>query len=68
MAKAWFTTLSFVLWLIAEHRITPDKIDDIIRAEIPNPTVDPGLHQILMSNMVHGPCETSIPLHAGWPL
>ena len=45
-----------LLWLIAEHRITPDKIDDVICAEIPNPTVDPELHQIVMSNMVHGPC------------
>ena len=44
-----------LLWLIAEHRITPDKIDDVICAEIPNPTVDPELHQIVMSNMLHGP-------------
>ena len=29
-----------LLWLIAEHKITPDKIDDVICAEIPNPTVD----------------------------
>ena len=45
-----------LLWLIAQHRITPDKIDNILCAEIPNPTVDLELHQIVMSNMVHGPC------------
>ena len=45
-----------LLWLSAEHRITPDKIDDVICAEIPDPSVDPKLHQIVMSNMVHGPC------------
>jgi len=37
-------------------QITPDKIDDVIHAEIPDPTVDPELHQIVISNMVHGPC------------
>ena len=46
-----------LLWLSAEHRITPDKIDDVICAEIPDPSVDPELHQIVMSNMVHGPCS-----------
>ena len=45
-----------LLWLSAEHRVTPDKIDDVICAEIPNPSIDPELHQIVMSNMVHGPC------------
>jgi len=39
-----------VLWLIPEHKITPDD------AEIPDPTVDPELHWIVISNMVHGPC------------
>ena len=50
-----------LLWLIAEHRITPDKIDNVICAEILNPTVDPELHQIVMSNMVHGPCGSINP-------
>ena len=61
MAKAWFTTLSLILllWLSAEHRVTPDKIDDLICAEIPDPSVDPELHQIVMSNMVHGPCGSN---------
>ena len=45
-----------LLWLSAEHRVTPDKIDDVICAEIPDPSVDTELHQIVMSNMVHGPC------------
>ena len=49
MAKAWFTSLPFVVVVI-------DKIDDVICAEIPEPSVDPELHQIVMSNMAHGPC------------
>ena len=29
-----------LLWLSAEHRITPDKIDNVICAEIPDPSAD----------------------------
>ena len=46
-----------LLWLSAEYRFTPDRIDDVICAEIPDPSVDPELHHIVMSNMVHGPCS-----------
>ena len=45
-----------LLWLVAEHRITPDKTDDVIGAEIPDYNDDPTLYQIVISNMVHGPC------------
>ena len=38
-----------------DHRITTDK-NDVICAEIPDPSVDPEPHQIVISNMVHGPC------------
>ena len=38
------------------YQQTPDKIDNVICAKIPDPSVDPKLHQIVMSNMVHGPC------------
>ena len=39
----------------------PDKIDDAVCAEIPDPTLDPELHQIVVSNMVHGPCGSINP-------
>ena len=45
-----------LLWLSADRMVTPDKIDDVICAEIPDPSVDPKLHQFVMSNMVHGRC------------
>ena len=45
-----------LVWLFPKHKITPDKIDDIVCAEIPDPALDPELHQIVVSNMVHGPC------------
>jgi len=40
---------------------TPDKIGDVICAEIPDHSVDTELYQIVMSNMVHGPCGCIIP-------
>ncbi|XP_026475684.1 uncharacterized protein LOC113380823 [Ctenocephalides felis] len=38
------------------ERIQPDQIDDIICAEIPDYEVDPDLHDVVTSNMIHGPC------------
>ena len=53
----WFTTLSFVVVVISRTQGYPrqNRRCDLC-AEIPNPSVDPELHQIVMSNMVHGPC------------
>ncbi|XP_056408999.1 uncharacterized protein LOC130320089 [Hyla sarda] len=39
-----------------EQHITPDKIDNVICAEIPNPEQDPLLYDIVKANMIHGPC------------
>ena len=64
--QAWLYTIEWqkrglphchlLLWLVSKDRITPEKIDSVINAEIPDSIEDPGLHQIVMSNMVHGPC------------
>ena len=69
-AQAWLYSIEWqkrglphchlLLWLTADHRITPDKIDDVICAETPDPSVDPELHQIVMSNMVTDPVVASI--------
>ena len=56
MIKAWSATSHILVWLIPEHKITSDKIDNIVRAEIPDPAPEPELHQIVVANMVHGPC------------
>ncbi|XP_045498452.1 uncharacterized protein LOC123696361 [Colias croceus] len=48
-----------LLWL--EEKIRPNQIDQVISAELPDPDVDPVLHQIVKSHMVHGPCGTLNP-------
>ncbi|KAL4091329.1 hypothetical protein QTP88_026032 [Uroleucon formosanum] len=45
-----------LIWLI--EKIRPNEIDAVISAEIPNVQVDPGLHEVVIKNMIHGPCGT----------
>jgi hypothetical protein len=37
-------------------KIQPTQIDDIICAELPDPTQDPELFAVVTKNMIHGPC------------
>ena len=37
-------------------------IDDVICTEIPDSSIDLELHQIVMPNMVHGPCSCISPI------
>ena len=41
-------------WLF--NKIASNGIDDVISAEIPYVDVDRGLHDIVVKNMIHGPC------------
>ena len=51
-----------LLWLSGENKIhTPDEIDKVISAEIPNPTLYPKLHKIVSTFMMHGPCGRAYP-------
>ena len=43
-----------LIWF--QNKIQPNQIDDIIKAEFPNPEEDPDLYNIIVKNMVHGPC------------
>ena len=36
---------------------SPDQIDRLVSAQIPDPAVDPVLYQIVKENMIHGPCD-----------
>ncbi|XP_074096362.1 uncharacterized protein LOC141525697 [Cotesia typhae] len=36
---------------------TPEVVHKFISAEIPDPTEDPVLHEVVMKNMIYGPCE-----------
>lgn len=43
-----------LIWL--KEKIRPNEVDEIISAEIPNVQVDPDLHEVVIKNMIHGPC------------
>ena len=43
-----------LIWLL--DKIHPTDIDKIIQAELPNPQEDPELYDIVVKNMIHGPC------------
>ncbi|GBN36887.1 hypothetical protein AVEN_32254-1 [Araneus ventricosus] len=43
-----------LIWLT--NTLRPNQIDVIISAEIPNPSTDKNLYDIMIKNMVHGPC------------
>ncbi|CAE1255026.1 unnamed protein product [Acanthosepion pharaonis] len=45
------------VWL--NDKVDANKIDDFISAEIPDPALDPLLHEIIKNNMIHGPCGTN---------
>ncbi|XP_049819697.1 uncharacterized protein LOC126264710 isoform X1 [Aethina tumida] len=45
-----------LVWLI--DKIRPEEIDSIISAEIPDPSTDQLLFDIVTTNMIHGPCGT----------
>ena len=49
--------IHILLWL--EQRISSIMIDKTICAEIPDPVQDPLLHNIVKTNMIHGPCGSS---------
>lgn len=43
-----------LVWL--KQKIMPTQIDDVISAELPNPTADPVLFESIRKHMIHGPC------------
>jgi hypothetical protein len=43
-----------LLWL--EESIPPNRIDQVISAELPDPQVDPELSELVKTHMLHGPC------------
>ncbi|KAI7962555.1 hypothetical protein MJO28_000649 [Puccinia striiformis f. sp. tritici] len=41
----------------ADRPETPEEIDLIVCAELPDPKVEPRLHEIVCRSMIHGPCQ-----------
>ncbi|XP_076756485.1 uncharacterized protein LOC143432269 [Xylocopa sonorina] len=45
-----------LIWMMG--KITPNRIDEIISAEISDIKIDKDLHDIVSKNMIHGPCRS----------
>ena len=48
-----------LIWL--KDKIKADQIDSVISAELPDPQHDPRLYEIIVKNMIHGPCGSVNP-------
>lgn len=47
-----------ILWLDRNCRLTtPDRVDQVISSEFPDPAEDPILFALVKTHMVHGPCR-----------
>ena len=58
--ETWFTHAHILLFLHHGHKYpTPNDIDKIISAEIPDKGLEPRLYQIVSECMMHGPCGVS---------
>lgn len=52
----------FLVWLAAANKLnTTTDIDNIISAELPDPTLYPNLHEAVSAYMMHGPCGRANP-------
>ncbi|GFX77385.1 uncharacterized protein LOC104236095 [Trichonephila clavipes] len=56
MAKRGLTHAQILIWLC--YKITSNEIDGVICAEIPDVNIDKDLHEVVVKNMIHGPCGT----------
>ncbi|CAE1297012.1 unnamed protein product [Acanthosepion pharaonis] len=53
-----------LLWL--NDKVDANKIDDFISAEIPDPALEPLLHEIIKKKMIHGPCSVNYEKRSCW--
>ena len=64
LPKCWIYTIEWQKWgLPHSHnliwladKIQPTQINDVISAELPDPTQDSELLRVVTKNMIHGPC------------
>lgn len=51
-----------ILIVLADgNKFTAQRIDEVVCAEIPDPVTNPILHEIVMRQMLHGPCGSANP-------
>lgn len=54
MAKRGLSHAHILIWL--QDKIRSEEIDQIVSAEIPDPSIDQELFDVISSHMIHGPC------------
>jgi hypothetical protein len=60
--KRGFPHAHIVVFLAARHRaLDPAVIDQVVRADIPDPVSEPRLHRAVITHMIHGPCAVPDP-------
>jgi hypothetical protein len=46
-----------LFWFAEESKLrTPEDVDSVVRAEIPDPATEPDLYELVKAHMIHGPC------------
>ncbi|GBP54649.1 hypothetical protein EVAR_35911_1 [Eumeta japonica] len=58
--KRGFPHIHIIIWLF--EKIRPNEVDKIITAKTPHVQVDPGLQEVVIKNIIHGPCVPHGPL------
>jgi hypothetical protein len=49
--------IHLIIFFASEHKLrTPEDVDSLIRAEIPDPVTEPVMHAHVMKYMIHTPC------------
>jgi hypothetical protein len=52
--------MHFILFLQSDYKLrSPDAVDSLLSSEIPDPEVDPVLHEMVMKYMIHTPCGSA---------
>ena len=60
--KCGLPHIHILIWVHTSDKVnSPESVDEVISAEIPDPETHPRLHRLVTSVMIHGPCGAENP-------